>query len=494
MPAATCSRPIPRHPRSSGDSAAVSLDASTSFFIDNYSWSLCVIAPGSANCAATPLIGSDAATPAFANTAPGEYDLQLIAGNGVGGSQPTTFKFTVPQHKPALNIHSPPQPGDCASSLSNSTISTANVFGPIASVDLSTCIIAGDEPTLIPNTFELLDPVTGTWGSGVSEPALSWNASATASCNPATQKCSYGISSAFNSQAQGDPGTGIVSGLSYRVTDFDGDSVTGLLNLVLTDTLTAGGGSQTFFSPPANTYAIPLAALSNVIVPASDINVTLVVPPNFGSLPASVAPPPGGTVQFPRGGSVPSAPQSALAGQFIIYTPPSSTFLTCDVLGFDLLAGKPALCAGDSFWYYLVSGTGTSTSPTLAEVIIKIQASTSFSHTGTANDVFKILDTNCSSCHETGITPTGSSEAYYHWAVTAGNATTTYNSITGTDTTNNVAGIDWTTHTPTGGDTFGRCHACCPLLQSLQFVIATRDERSQSELDLRSVVKPFCSG
>ena len=433
----------------------VSVDASTSFFVGNYSWSLCVIAPGSSNCAATPLLGSDAATPAFSNNAPGEYDLQLVADNGFGGSQATTYKFMVPQRKPALNIHSPPQSGDCANVLSNSTIATPNVFGPVATVDLSTCIIGGDEPTLVPNTFQLLDPVSGTWATTVSEASLSWTATATSSCNSATLKCSYGISSAFNSTAQGDPGTGIVSGLSYRVTDVDGDSVTGLLNLELTDTLTAGGGSQTFFAPPSNTYAIPVAALSNVIVPSSDINVTLVVPTDFSALPASVAPPPGGTTQFPRGGSVPSTPQSALAGQFIIYTPPAPTFLTCDVQGFDLLVGNPKPCAGDSFWYYLVSGTGASTSPTLAEVIVKIQASTSFSHTGTANDVFKILDTNCSSCHETGTPPTSSSEAYYHWAVTVGNATTTYNSITGADTTNNVLGTNWTTHTPTGGDTFG---------------------------------------
>lgn len=433
----------------------VSVDASSSFFVGNYSWSLCVIAPGASNCAATPLLGSGVATPGFSNYAPGEYDLQMIADNGLGGSQPTTFKLTVPQHKPALNIHTPPQPGDCAASLSNSTITAPNVFGPVATVDLSSCIIGGDEPTLVPNSFQLLDPVTGTWGAAVSEPSLSWNASATSSCSTATLKCSYGISSAFNNAAQGDPGTGIVTGLSYRATDVDGDSVTGLLNLLLTDTLTAGGGSQTFFAPPASSYAIPVASLSNVVVPASDINVTLVVPANFGSLPASVAPPPGGTVQFPLGGSVPSTPQSALPGQFITYTPPSPTFLTCDVQGFDLLAGNPTPCVGDSFWYYLVSGTGTATSPTLAEVTVKIQASTSFSHTGTANDVFKILDTNCSSCHETGITPTSSSEAYYHWAVTVGSATTTFNSITGADLTNNVAGINWTNHTPTGGSTFG---------------------------------------
>jgi len=159
-------------------------------------------------------------------------------------------------------------------------------------------------------------------------------------------------------------------------------------------------------------------------------------------------------VQFPLGGSVPSTPQSALPGQFITYTPPSPTFLTCDVNGNDVLSGNPP-CVGDSFWYYLVSGTGTATSPTLAEVFVKIQASTSFSRTNTANDVFKILDTNCSSCHETGITPTSSSEAYYHWAVTVGNAATTFNSITGADLTNNVAGINWTNHTPTGGSTFG---------------------------------------
>jgi mono/diheme cytochrome c family protein len=432
----------------------VSVDASSSFFVGNYSWSLCVIAPGSSNCAATPLVGSGVATPGFSNYAPGEYDLQLIADNGIGASVPTTFKLTVPQHKPALDIHTPPQPGDCATSLSNSTIAAPNVFGPVASVDLSTCIIGGDEPTLVPNTFQLLDPVTGMWGSAVSEASLSWNASATSSCNPATQKCSYGISSAFNNMATGDPGTGIVTGLSYRVTDVDGDSVTGLLNLLLTDTLTAGGGSQTFFAPPASTYAIPVASLSNVVVPASDINVTLVVPANFSSLPASVAPPPTGTVQFPKGGSVPSTPQSALSGQFITYTPPSPTFLTCDVNGNDVQSGNPP-CVGDSFWYYLVSGTGTATSPTLAEVFVKIQASTSFFRTNTASDVYKILDTNCSSCHETGITPTSSSEAYYHWAVTVGNATTTYNSITGTDTTNNVAGINWTNHTPTGGSTFG---------------------------------------
>lgn len=433
----------------------VAVDASTSFFVANYSWSLCLIAPGASNCAATPLLGSGVATPAFSNYAPGEYDLQLIADNGIGGSLPTTFKLTVPQHKPALNIHTPPQPGDCSTSLSNSTIATPNVFGPVASVDLSTCIIGGDELTLVPNSFQLLDPVTGTWGTAVSEPSLSWTASATSSCNPVTLKCSYGISSAFNSRAVGDPGTGIVAGLSYRVTDIDGDSVTGLLNLLLTDTLTAGGGSKTFFSPPANSYAIPVASLSNVIVPASDINVTLVVPANFGSLPASVAPPPGGTVQFPLGGSVPSTPQSALSGQFITYTPPSSTFLTCDVQGFDLLGGNPTPCVGDSFWYYLVSGTGTATSPTLAEVFVKIQASTSFSHTGTANDVFKILDTNCSSCHRTGTAPTSSGEAYFHWAVTVGNPTTTFNSITGADLTYNVNGTNWTNHTPTGGSTFG---------------------------------------
>jgi hypothetical protein len=302
----------------------------------------------------------------------------------------------------------------------------------------------------LPNTFEILDPVTGTWGTAVSEPTLAWKANAAAACD-ASANCTYGISFAFNGTAQGAPGTGKVAGLSYRVTDVDGDSVTGLLNLLLTDSLTAGGGQVTFTSPPAASYAIPVSSLSNVIVPVSDTGVTLVVPADFTSLPGSItSPPPAGAVQFPLHGFVPPAPLSATPGQFIPYTPPSRTFLNCDVNGNDLAQGQPAPivgppCVGDSFWYYLVSGNGSTTSTNAAKVTVKIQASTSFSRSTTSRDVYKILsDThNCNSagCHNS-TTTTDPTAASYRWGATT--VTATYDSIKGLDTTYNVLGKDWT--------------------------------------------------
>jgi hypothetical protein len=419
----------------------VLLDASFGFLIENYTWSLCLIppAPAAGVCAPQPqrLIGSSAATLGIATDAPGQYNLKLTADNGVGGTTTTPYTFTVLQKTPSLS--------GCPTTASNTTTTTPNSYGPTATVSFSSCITGGDEPNNQPNSFQIQDPISG-WVTVANEPSLPWTASTSASYNAVTSTYSYSLSFAFDSLASGNVT------LPYRVTDVDGDSVSGTIQLVLTDSLMAGGGTIPFTSPPASSYPIPVSSLSNTIVPPSDTGVTLIVPPNFASLPATVTPPPNGTVQFPLGGSVPATPVP-LTGSFT-YTPPSGTFLTCDINGYDITAGFPTPCVGDTFWYYLLSGDGTTTSSNVAEVTVKIKAATSFNRTGTANDIYQVLAV-CESCHVGS--SNSSANANYHWAydsATDGTGPpTTYNSIKGTDTTSNILGLDWTTHDPGGAPT-----------------------------------------
>ena len=239
--------PISLTPYGAGTAAinrfgGVAGDASTSFFVGNYAWTLCLIPPTGGACAPQEVAGAQSALPSFNNSAPGEYDLTLAADNGLGGTQSKKYKFTVTQKNPSLSA--------CPSTKSFAV-------GPSnPPIDFSGCITSGDEPAAnLPNAFEIQDPSTGTWGTSVA--ATDWTASTTTSATLVGQQYvfAYALSFAFNNLATSD-----VPNLAYRVRDVDGNAgatgcpaagtVCGGIDLKLTDTLSAGG-INLVLTPPA---------------------------------------------------------------------------------------------------------------------------------------------------------------------------------------------------------------------------------------------------
>jgi mono/diheme cytochrome c family protein len=375
-------------------------DASASFFISNFNWSLCVIPLSGGLCAPQDLAGGKSAEPGFLNSGSGEYDLTLLADNGLGGTQTRKFKFNVPHHGPILN--------SCPSTLS---------YLPGASnapIDFSSCITGGDEPNNTPNAFEIQDS-SGNWVTALS--TSTWAASTTTSFDVTKSRpFQYHLTFAFSASAT------LPVTLVYRVRDFDGGAagtVSASITFKITDKLVAGGGNVTF-KPPGSPYTILASLLNNTVVPSSDTAATMVLPPDFSALPPSVAQPPAGAAQLP---SSVLTPRSLLvrcnplvpgqcAADVFTFTPPTDTnpvYLNCDVNFGDIDTGIFP-CSGVSFWYYLLSGDGATTSPALGQFTIFVQAKTSFSRSTSSAvvNVFDQLSTtqstgdSCASCHSGG--------------------------------------------------------------------------------------------
>jgi hypothetical protein len=409
-----------------GFSGPVQLDGSSSLFVSAYSWTLCT--PPGASCAPEPIVGSTDASPAFAIMAPGTYLLT----SGTTPSQ--TYNVIVSPVLPTLTGNCQNTPQSPAPAAAGQTVTTPPCFTP------------GYELNGTPNTFQVQDPQSLAWCPSTTAPTCTNVGTSAWSATTSSQSIVFGFTTSASANQ--------VVTLNYRIIDSVNDLVASQMSFGLTDVLTAAPDQLTIGWTSATPYQISASTLTanDSIVPPSDTAVTLVVP----TTPTTN--PPGGT-QFPLGGSIGSLPVSiGLTGSFA-YTPPAgtfpwtgagqiSTFLTCDINGNDIATGTSP-CGGDSFWYYLRSGDGKSTSNTV-QVTVKIQATTTFARGSSTNNVYSMLQL-CSSCH-TG-TSTTTTDAAYHWSY-SNSSTDTYNCLTNNPAKPsgcNNAGVNWTVSTPTGG-------------------------------------------
>jgi hypothetical protein len=365
-----------------------------SFFIQSYSWTLCLISTAGGACVPQDLVGAQSANPGFSNSAPGQYQLTLAAGNGLAATPTTTtYVFTVNQKKPSV--------ANCPSteSLGNGGSPQTYVF--------SACITSGDEPTAnTPNAFEILDPTAANpvWTTSISNANWTASTSSSSTFNPTTSKYDFGydLNFAFTNAATQN------ATLQYRVRDVDGDAAPAAtaspppagITFDLTDTLTAGSFMETV--TPAPSYAISGAQLNNNIEP-SGAAVNMVVD---------------STQFFPAGGSLASTTVPA-DGSFV-FTPPmigNYVALDCDFQGNKIVQPVPTpnplvTCQPDTFQFHLLAADNTATSKNDGTVTLQINAATSFSRS--PNSVFAQLGANCSSsmCHGVGGNAAQSSWVY----------------------------------------------------------------------------------
>jgi len=361
-------------------------DASKSFFIQNYGWTLCLVPTSGGSCVPQDVVGSQSADPGFSNYAPGTYELTLAADNGLAATPATTkYVFTVPQKDPSLATCPTPTP----------TVSLGN--GGSVSQDYS-CITSGDEPNAnTPNVFEILDPTAAdptlpsAWKTSLSTAA--WTASTNSSSTLAGSKYVFGyaLNFMFSNAATQD------ATLQYRVRDVDGGTVgttpPGMITFHLTDTLTAGGISLVV--GPAANYTIAGSSLNNNIVPSAAVaTVTMIVDStNF----------------YPLGGSLTS--NTVPANGSFVFTPPmlgtpphAYVNVDCDYLGNKISQPLPIItpvaCQPDTFQFHLLAADNVTKSSNEGQVTVQINAQTSFSREGSPKSVFSQLGLNCSaSCH-----------------------------------------------------------------------------------------------
>lgn len=364
------------------------------------------------------IVGDNTASPTFDTSAAGHYLLQVTAASAAGKSMSNApFTYT-------LNVASTPP----VISASCQSLSTSGTVGTAADISLMNCITPGTEPANAGYNALQIQQVPGgncqnaTTSGWVGGPTALTDASGTWTAAVSTME-TYGVSLTFASSATANESVTIC----FRVTDVDGNDPVGAITFALSDTLhaTAPAGALPL-TPPATSYSIAAVTLtaSDSIAPPSDTAVTLVLSAGTTVLGGAIGP-----------------SSIGLSGHFT-YTPPSVTFLTCDINGHDIVSGASP-CTYDIFSYHLLSGDGKTQSNT-ATVNLNVQATTSFNRTGTSNDIYQSLSV-CASCHVTGGVVPAPSEWLYE-----GGAGTTYNSVTGV-TPDSPSGIDWTTHNFSGG-------------------------------------------
>jgi hypothetical protein len=478
----------PASPQSAARFYGARADFSASLFVSNFETNLC-LSPTADPSACTPaanqpvLVGADNATPAFDTPSTGYYNLTVNAVSPSGktaSAAASTYVVQVPQT--LANV------ANCALTR-NSVVAAASGLASTGTViDLSGCPATklGDSPFL---QVQITDPSgTGSWFPAapatplatvaapqtytVSGPAVgTYYAVTVTSCSvvppiatsqaPATlQGCNVQI--AF---APGATSSQSVT-IGYRVLD-QVDTTPSPAAAPFAVNVSANYKAQSYVLPitlapnysgsaPLTTaICIPLAGAAPPAAPTTpscassgfldgeisppDDTFTLVVssPSAFGSALTSGAITGYGSATLPLVASLAS-------DQAVVFTVPAQgfslggnpTFVTCDIDGNDLQTGTTP-CGGVNV-PYSVQSTSLTGSPSCSaglpnylcnQFTITVTATTSFTTTkgsgigGTS--IYTLLNTNCSSCHNSVGT------AQHAWVVTSGNTTATFNSITG---------------------------------------------------------------
>jgi len=381
-------------PAQAGTSATYSLprfngarvDFSTSLFVSSYLSSF-------SQSPNPDIIGANNASPAFDTSATGTYRLntKTVSSSGKSAQTPLTFVVTA----------APPKATGCPAS-GQGPVAAPIVISLHGLDGTAGCLTPGVEPSGPYNLLQIQDPTSHAWGTTPISGA-GWTAS---------ESQNNSVTLTFNTAAT--PGETVT--INYRVTDVDGSDALGSILFSFVETLTASDTLVTL-TPPAASYTIAASQLTPNN--PNDPGIQLVLNSPNTTL--------GGTL---------TPASTGLSGAFT-YTPPSATFLTCDINNNSL--GNSAIpcpaTALDTFTYHLLSGI-TATTSNNATVSLDIRATQSFNRNTTlGNNVYAIFgpgNGNCQQCHVSG----GLGTSYWNYTT----ADATHGSITGTNTT----GKDWT--------------------------------------------------
>jgi mono/diheme cytochrome c family protein len=418
-----------------------------SFFVADYSWTLCVKLTQGAPCTAQSLVGATTAAPGIDTTHYGYYELTSNASNGLGAansSSTTSYEIYVPDLVPA-----PAQVSGCPANRS-ATFSTTGA-GPSISVAVGSCFTSLGDP---PYTLQVSDNGT-TFVPAILDPSLPWNASVVAGPpvlnNVGRNTTLATINFNFNPGATGN------ATLTYQLCDTDVECAVGTATVTLASALTANPASIFAYWDPALNYS-NYSAGTIAVPPAPAVPITLANPNTFvalmspypylslaGLLSSFNLDVPGTsnvtlTFTTPTTGALSASSltgtPSGLSGQVaaLTFTPTAAgspplplPLLTCDINNHDLTTGTQACQPAVAFNDTLAS---PPSAPSSSTVTIDVQALVSYNRStlqsvyGVVQQTKGMTNQSCSdsSCHGSG----GTGSAFWTWS---SDPTATYNSF-----------------------------------------------------------------
>lgn len=420
------------------------VDASASFFVAKYDWSLCVKPTPSAACAPLPLVGSTTAAPGISTTAFGNYQLTLTADNGVGETATKTYEIDVPD---AL-----PQPAHVLACPAGQS-APFNTGGPGTPIQIMVggCFSAlGDAPYTVKIST---DGVTYS-AAAITDPTGPWNASVVPSTpvidpNSGRDTAVPGISFNFTQHATGTTN----NTLFYEVCDTDNECATGTVAVMLAGSLTPSSATLTaFWDPTVNANStgyltgvsggLPISpsAAPSPSASLSVLNNSLVVnvPSTFDVKLTLTALTTGTLSSTVLSGTSPANFATLVAA---LRFGPQANCVNLDLNGNAIPAGSGVCTPIASFKDTLTSSQVPAPTPPASDtgtVTINVQALTSFNQASLRSpsqpSVFAILSENgltaqscsSSSCHSSTSSGTG-----VVWKYTAGSPGATFTSIIG---------------------------------------------------------------
>jgi hypothetical protein len=424
------------------------IDATQSFFIADYAWSLgisptaClqpnnVPAENACLAAATPIVpppivSTASAAPGLDTTRHGFYELMLAANNGLGGtSTNTAYEIKVPQLIPTL-----PNP-NCPTGLGATFSTTGN--GPQIQIPIGPCFSpAGDPPLTLQISYDNGLTYHTTIPDATTPPLLQWNASVV---TPGPQTTVSSITFAFTQNA-----TSGYPPVTYQLCDYDDLCAVGTVNVAL---LTSFGLTNTtitaYLDPAANTVG-PYTAGTFALPSAPAVEISLTNPPTLSmaalnssltldapSFDLSFTSFSGGSLQLsgnPTTDLTGTAAQITSQVNSLLFLPPTPVSATCDLNNAN--CGTPSATFTDTLTY--------ASTPKAAMVTVNVQALASFSTASTAQpgqrSFYQIMSTpgdpgttnaglSCSNsaCHLSGGAGSG------FWTYDPTSATNTWTSI-----------------------------------------------------------------
>ena len=430
------------------------VEASASFFVATYKWTLCISPTQGAACVAAPLVGDTTSSPGIDTSAFGYYTLKLVADNGLGQTVTPTYTIYVPDSIPALiqdpTTHLPVS--NCPAGKS-AQYDTTNDGAPVP-IDVAACFSPPGDPG-----YTLTISADGTTYSAgqIAGPNSAWKASVVPGSLPS-------ITFNFTPNASAT----VANTVYYKWCDLDNECAVGTTTVGLSGSLNPSSTPIIAYYDPAlnpnNPNGIDLTIPTggqpiHHVLPTDTTdpfvslrtlqnNMTLGVPANAAvTLTLSLTPATAsrGTLSATvlNGTSVADLRNQISALQFAPTAAAASHCVNLDALGSSLGSGVGVCPSTADISNQLTSPSDTST-PTTGVAPVTVRALASFSQAASPSQesIYAIMtETNScatSGCHLSGHLGTGAT-----WSVTPNpnDGSTTYLDNTYTSaTTTQVSG------------------------------------------------------
>ena len=424
--------------------AGAKIDATQSFFVANYAWSLGISptmclkasdAPAESACLAAaspivppPIVGTVSSAPGLDTTRHGFYELMLTANNGLGGTGSTSaYEVTIPDLVPTLpSVNCPLNQGASFSTTGNGTQIQLPI-GPCFSP-------AGDAPFTVQISYDNGQTYHTTIPDATTPGLLQWNASVPSGLQTTVPTIAF----AFTKDA-----TSNFPPVTYQLCDTDAECAVGSVTVALMTSFgvndatikayvnpasfNSNYSSGTIFIPPAP--AVPISSLSSPSLSMLSLNDALNLDaPNFDLKFTNLS---GGSLQL-SGSAITvlsgTAAQITSDVNSLLFLPTTPVTPNCDLNG---SCGTAAATFKDTLTF-----AGTTKPNPAATTTINIQALTSFSKSSSAKpgqqSIYAILSqpgAGAQSCATGGCHLKGGGGGESRWTYTINDPAATYASI-----------------------------------------------------------------